>query len=74
MCMRWPNHLLVLDLGGDGGLHIPSEPLLAPPAGKRWKLIFSSELNRFGGRGAFAFDGVSPWRVQGRCATVLEAA
>ena len=48
MCVRWPGHLLLLDLGNDRRLSTPSEPLLAPPAGKRWKLLFSSELDRFG--------------------------
>jgi maltooligosyltrehalose trehalohydrolase len=73
LCVRWPRHLLLLDLDGDRRITTPSEPLLAPPRLTRWKLIFSSELNRFGGRGAVASDGVGPWRVQGRCATVLEA-
>jgi len=72
-CLRWPEHLAVLDFGHDRQVQIPSEPLLAPPPGKKWKLVFSSELNRFGGRGAFASDGTGPWRVQGRACTVLEA-
>ncbi len=72
-CLRWPNHLVVLDFGHDRQVNIPSEPLLAPPVGCRWKLAFSSELSRYGGRGAFASDGLGPWRVQGRACTVLEA-
>jgi maltooligosyltrehalose trehalohydrolase len=74
VCLRWPSHLVLLELGSDRTLSAPSEPLLAPPPGHRWKLAFSSESTRFGGRGAYAGDGAGPWRVQGRCATVLEAA
>ncbi|MBL8950644.1 MAG: malto-oligosyltrehalose trehalohydrolase [Myxococcaceae bacterium] len=71
-CLRWPDHLVVLDFANDRQLNVPSEPLLAPPPGMKWKLAFSSELSRFGGRGAFASDGLGPWRVQGRACTVLE--
>ncbi|MBK7857134.1 MAG: malto-oligosyltrehalose trehalohydrolase [Archangiaceae bacterium] len=75
LCVRWPEALLVLELGGDRTLTTLSEPLLAPPPGRKWKMTFSSELNRFGGRGAVPpSDGLSGWRLQGRCAALLEAA
>ncbi len=72
-CLRWPDHLLILDFGEDREVRVPSEPLLAPPPGKTWKLVFSSELSRFGGRGGIASDGTGPWCIQGRAANVLEA-
>jgi maltooligosyltrehalose trehalohydrolase len=73
LCLRWENHLLLLELGPDESLIPPSEPLLAPPPGRTWQPLFSSELARFGGRGSFSMRGNGPWRLQGRCATVLEA-
>src|SRR5262249_7927579 len=48
VCLRWPGHLVLLELGADRTLTAPTEPLLAPPAGQRWKLLFSSEHTRFG--------------------------
>jgi maltooligosyltrehalose trehalohydrolase len=72
VALRWPSRLLLLNLGPDRSIKPCSEPLLAPHVGQRWKLLFSSEGSMFGGRGAFASDGTGPWRVQGRCATVLE--
>jgi maltooligosyltrehalose trehalohydrolase len=74
LALRWENRLLLLCLGADHDLKPPSEPLLAPRAGQRWRMLFSSEASMFGGRGAFASDGTGPWRVQGRCATLLEEA
>jgi maltooligosyltrehalose trehalohydrolase len=72
LALRWPGRLLLLSLGPDRSLSPPSEPLLAPSEGHRWKLLFSSEASVFGGRGAFASDGTGAWRIQGRCATLLE--
>src|SRR5262249_25705014 len=46
------DRLLVLDLGTDLELARAPEPLLAPPAGCRWRMIWSSEDPRYGGRGA----------------------
>jgi maltooligosyltrehalose trehalohydrolase len=74
VALRWENRLLLLNLGVDRDMRPASEPLLAPRDGQRWKLLFSSEASVFGGRGAFASDGTGPWRVQGRCATLLEEA
>src|SRR5262249_11526534 len=71
LALRWADTLLLLCLGPDRDLRPCSEPLLAPGAGRRWELLFSSEATAFGGRGAFASDGTGPGRVQGRCATVL---
>ncbi|HZF68911.1 MAG TPA: malto-oligosyltrehalose trehalohydrolase [Gemmatirosa sp.] len=89
--VRWfdaaGDRLLVVNL--DGPLHYDPapEPLLAPPAGMRWRLAFSSEDPRWGGLGTAPPDAAeaprSPprrpelrwprenWRVPGDCAVFL---
>lgn len=77
--------LLVLSLDADRDLTPCSEPLLAAPRNHVWQRRLSSEEARFGGRGAIGRrgrhqdskwkfqTGEGPWRIQGRCATLLEA-
>lgn len=43
--------LLLVNLGGDLAYWPVSEPLLAPPEGRDWSLIWSSEEPRYGGSG-----------------------
>jgi maltooligosyltrehalose trehalohydrolase len=45
------DRLLVVNLGADAALEPVPEPLLAPPLGKRWQVIWSSEHPRYGGLG-----------------------
>jgi maltooligosyltrehalose trehalohydrolase len=45
------DRLLLINLGGDLLLDPAPEPLLAPPAGSKWKMIWSSEDPRYGGSG-----------------------
>ena len=40
-----------MNLGGDLDLRPVPEPLLAPPAGCRWQLLWSSEAPAYGGGG-----------------------
>jgi len=49
------DRLLLVHLGSDFFLEALSEPLLAPPAHRRWKMIWSSEEKRYGGRAEAAF-------------------
>ena len=66
------DRLLVLNLGRDLELTSAPEPLLAPPAGRRWQMIWSSEDPRYGGCGApppESEDGA--WRLTGHAAFVL---
>ncbi|MGV3622348.1 MAG: malto-oligosyltrehalose trehalohydrolase [Archangium sp.] len=79
LVLRWfgddgADLLLIFSLGADRDLTPCSEPLLAPPQGKKWQLVLSSEDARFGGRGVISIpDGTHAWRLQGRCATLLQA-
>lgn len=75
--LRWidgagNDRLLLCNLGHD--LHIPSvpEPLVAPPEGTLWTLLWSSEDARYGGRGhGEPYSHASGFRIPGRAAIVL---
>src|SRR5207249_3824305 len=51
--LRWFSQprLLVVNLGLDLELAAAPEPLLAPPEGTRWRVLWSSEDPRYGGGG-----------------------
>jgi maltooligosyltrehalose trehalohydrolase len=65
------DRLLVVNLGPDLALDILPEPLLAPPADRRWALAWCSEDPRYGGRGAAPFDAERDWRIPAQAALVL---
>jgi maltooligosyltrehalose trehalohydrolase len=81
------DRLLVANLGPTVHLHVAPEPLLAPPAGARWRTLWSSEHPRYGGLGSPRFDAADEpsgpaqkpgvrwprenWRISGGCAVVL---
>jgi maltooligosyltrehalose trehalohydrolase len=50
------DRLLLVNLGVEAPLAPLSEPLLAPPEGGDWKLIWSSEDVRYGGAGTSSSD------------------
>ena len=47
-----------------------AEPMLAPPTGRQWALLWSSEEPRYGGLGTPKFDGKN-WRGPGHAAMVF---
>jgi len=65
------DRLIVLNLGRDLRFNPSPEPLLAPPAGCRWELLFSSEMPEYGGIGTPQPDSEDNWRIAGRAAIVL---
>lgn len=65
------DRLLIVNLGADLHLvHVP-EPLLAPPEGKSWQIIWSSEDPAYGGSGFVNPDKEDGWHIQGESASVL---
>jgi maltooligosyltrehalose trehalohydrolase len=48
------DRLLLVNFGEREVLHPASEPLLAPPLGCRWKMLWSSDSPRYGGAGGAA--------------------
>jgi maltooligosyltrehalose trehalohydrolase len=66
------DRLLLVNYGADQPLVPAPEPLLAPPAGRRWRLIWSSEDARYGGRGTPPVETEEEgWRLPGHCAIVM---
>jgi maltooligosyltrehalose trehalohydrolase len=66
------DRLLVVNLGRDLHLAPAPEPLLAPPDGACWEVVWSSEDPRYGGCGAPPpEDREGGWRLPGQAAVVL---
>ncbi len=66
------DRLLLVNLGRDLHYSPAPEPLLAPPAGCRWEVLWSSEDPRYGGSGAPPpEDEEVGWRLPGHAAVVL---
>ncbi len=66
------DRLLVVNLGRDLDLVPAPEPLLAPPAGARWAVLWSSEDPGYGGGGTSDVEREDDgWRLPGRSAVVL---
>jgi maltooligosyltrehalose trehalohydrolase len=65
------DRLLFVNLGGDLELDAAPEPLLAPPAERRWRLAWSSEDPIYGGLGTPPVETEDRWRIPGRAAVVL---
>lgn len=68
------DRLLIVNFGIDLELNPAPEPLLAPPPGYRWTILWSSEDPRYGGSGTAPLDTeLEGWHIPGRCAVVLQA-
>ena len=65
------DRLLVVNLGADLHLSIAPEPLLAPPEGQRWEILWSSENPKYGGAGTAALETEEGWRIPAHAAVVL---
>ncbi len=63
--------LLIVNLGDDEVFETVPEPLIAPVAGRDWRLKWSSEDLAYGGGGAPAPVSGGVWRVPGRAALVV---
>ena len=50
-----------------------NDPLLAPPRGSGWEVVWSSERLKYGGQGNEESFGPGRWLLQARCAWLLEA-
>jgi maltooligosyltrehalose trehalohydrolase len=66
------DRLLAVNFGIDLHLSPAPEPLLAPPAGRRWVTLWSSEDPRYGGSGTPPLDtNKDGWRMPGHAAVAL---
>jgi maltooligosyltrehalose trehalohydrolase len=65
------DRLLIVNLGPDLRLETAPEPLLAPPEGQRWTILWSSENPKYGGSGTAPLETDDGWRLPGHAAVVL---
>ena len=65
------DRLLVVNLGRDLHSTPLGEPMLAPPDGKTWQIVWYSENPRYGGCGAPPVDTDELWNIPGHSALLL---
>ena len=68
------DRLLVVNFGADLNLNPAPEPLLAPPAGKVWRTLLSSDDYRYGGTGTPPLESKNNWCIPGETAVALAPA
>ncbi|PYJ56293.1 MAG: malto-oligosyltrehalose trehalohydrolase [Verrucomicrobia bacterium] len=66
------DRLLLVNFGESHVLHPASEPLLAPPEGCRWEILWTSESPRYGATGSGAVTTSEPWALPAESAVVLK--
>jgi maltooligosyltrehalose trehalohydrolase len=65
------DRLLLVNFGERHVLHPASEPLLAPPPGRRWEPLWTSDSQRYGGADAIAVATVEEWILPAESAVAL---
>jgi maltooligosyltrehalose trehalohydrolase len=65
------DRLLVVNFGESQVLHPVSEPLLAPPTGCAWEMLWTSDSPRYGGGDAVAITNEEQWFLPAESAVVL---
>jgi maltooligosyltrehalose trehalohydrolase len=65
------DRLLIVNFGRDQRLDAVPEPLIAPPHGCAWTLLWSSEDPRYGGNGTPAVETADGWVLPAHAAVVL---
>lgn len=65
------DRLLLVNLGRDRPLAAMPEPLLAPPRGAVWRLLWSSEDRAYGGGGGVPVPAAGCWTLPGHAAMAL---
>jgi maltooligosyltrehalose trehalohydrolase len=73
--LRWlygtaDDRLLIVNLGRDVRWRPAAEPLVAPPRGMNWELLWASDDPAYGGSGAALLD-TKNWFIPGHAAVVL---
>ena len=63
--------LLVVNFDRDLNFDSVSQPLIAPPEGMRWEVLWSSEEPRYGGGGTPPLETPDGWRIPGEAVFVL---
>ena len=69
------DRLLVVNFGVDLALSPAAEPLLAPPLGRQWGVLLSTEDPRYGGDGTPRVESPETgWKIPGQAAFALRVA
>jgi maltooligosyltrehalose trehalohydrolase len=68
---RGDDRLLLFNFGLEVELTPLPEPLLAPPLGRAWKCLWSSEDIAYGGDGTHPADAVATWNLPAHAALVF---
>ncbi|MCW5981959.1 MAG: malto-oligosyltrehalose trehalohydrolase [Bryobacteraceae bacterium] len=68
------DRLLLVNFGRDLRLNPAPEPLLAPPAQRHWRPLWSSEDPAYGGHGTAPLETGDNWMIPGHAAIALTAA
>jgi maltooligosyltrehalose trehalohydrolase len=66
------DRLLIVNLGRDLRLDPAPEPLLAPPAGRLWDILWSSEAPAYGGCGTPPLETADNWQIPGHAAVLMQ--
>jgi maltooligosyltrehalose trehalohydrolase len=66
------DRLLIVNFGRALQPAIVPEPLLAPPAGRSWCTLWSSEALPYGGRGEVPLESESGWQIPAEAAVALQ--
>ena len=66
------DRLLIMNLGVDKYLSPVPEPLMAPPAGFAWRVLWSSEDPRYGGGGSLPVETAENWFLPGKSAFAMK--
>ena len=65
------DRLLIVNLGADV-FYVPApEPLLAPPAGRKWRVVFNTNAWYYGGPGAADIETNQGWRIPAESTVLL---
>jgi maltooligosyltrehalose trehalohydrolase len=77
LALRWyqddgDDRLLIVNLGCDYHWHPVADPLVAAPAERQWRQLWSSEDPRYGGTGTPKLDD-RKWHIAGHTAVLLSA-
>ena len=65
------DRLLIVNLGRDLRVSPAPEPLLAPPEGRRWEPLLSTEDPKYGGFGEIPLEGSFNWRIPAQAAVLM---
>ncbi len=68
------DRLLLVNFGRDLHLHQAPVPLLAPPAGRSWRVFWSSEDLCYGGVGTPPLEGEDNWCIPAEAAVLMHPA